>query len=130
VEELGLGVAVPPGDPAALADAIRRLLEEPERRRAAVEHLGALAGELQWPRVTAPLARFCANPWHAPDRAEAVAGVHARLAGKYRLSKWLKRTALRAGLSEQRIEQVKRLAPVRALMSVRNQVALRRATKT
>jgi GT2 family glycosyltransferase/glycosyltransferase involved in cell wall biosynthesis len=130
VEERGLGVAVPPGDPAALADAIRRLLEEPERRRAAVEHLGALAGELQWPRVTAPLARFCANPWHAPDRAEAVAGVHARLAGKYRLSKWLKRTALRAGLSEQRIEQVKRLAPVRALMSVRNQVALRRATKT
>ena len=45
------------------------------------------------------------------------------------MSKWLKRTALRAGMTERRVEQLKRLGPVRALMVLRNRVALARAMR-
>jgi hypothetical protein len=45
------------------------------------------------------------------------------------VSKWLKRTALRVGVSERRVEQLKRLSLVRALVVVRNRVALARAMR-
>ena len=53
----------------------------------------------------------------------------ADLQGGYRLSKWLKRTALRLGVTERRVEQLKRLGLVRALVVVRNRVALARAMR-
>ena len=53
----------------------------------------------------------------------------ARLERKFRVSRWLKRTALRAGVSEMRVEQIKRLGLVRALMVLRNRVALARARR-
>jgi hypothetical protein len=45
------------------------------------------------------------------------------------VSKWLKRTALRLGVTERRVEQLKRLGVVRGLMVVRNRVALARAMR-
>jgi hypothetical protein len=53
----------------------------------------------------------------------------AHLEGGYRLSKLLKRTALAFGVPEGRIEQVKHWRAVRALMRVRNSVALARASR-
>jgi hypothetical protein len=85
--------------------------------------------ELQWSRVVAPLARFLAQPRHAADRAVGVARVRADLEGAYRLSKWLKRTALRLGVPERRVEQLKRLKAVEALMILRNRVTLARARR-
>ena len=41
--------------------------------------------------------------------------MRARLETKFKMTKWLKRTALRAGISEMRVEQVKRLKPVQTL---------------
>jgi hypothetical protein len=77
----------------------------------------------------APLSRFLQAPASAADRAEGLARLHADLQGGYRVSKWLKRTALRLGMTERRVEQLKRLGAVRALMVARNRLALARAMR-
>jgi hypothetical protein len=129
VRREGLGAVVPPGDAGALAAAIERLLGDPSARAAARDGLARVGRDMQWSRVVAPLARFLAAPAHAADRAVGVARVRADLEGGYRLSKWLRRTALRLGMSEQRVEQLKRTALVRGLVVVRNRVALARALR-
>jgi hypothetical protein len=129
VRREGLGAVVPPEDAAALAQAIDRLLEDAPARAAARDALTRLGRELQWSRVVAPLARFLAQPRHAADRAVGVARVRADLDGAYRVSKWLKRTALRIGVSERRVEQLKRLKAVESLMVLRNRLALARARR-
>ena len=129
VRSEGLGAAVPPGDAAALAQAIDRLLADDAARAAARAALGRLGRELHWSRVVAPLARFLEAPASAADHAVGLARVRADLQGGYRVSKWLKRTALRMGVTERRVEQLKRLGLVRALVVVRNRVALARAMR-
>ncbi len=129
VRREGLGAAVPPGDAAALADAIDRLLGDDAARSAARAALARIGREMQWSRVVAPLARFLAAPKSAADHAVGVARIRADLKGGYRLSKWLKRTALRLGVTERRVEQLKRLAVVRGLVVVRNRIALARALR-
>ncbi len=129
VRSEGLGATVPPGDAPALADAIERLLADEAARASARAGLARLGGTLQWSRVVAPLARFLEAPASAADHAVGLARVRADLQGGYRLSKWLKRTALRLGMAERRVEQLKRMGVVRALMVVRNRVALARALR-
>ena len=58
-----------------------------------------------------------------------MARVRADLEGGYRLSKWMKRTALRLGISERRVEQLKRLGLVQGAVVVRNRLALARAMR-
>jgi len=127
VRTRGLGAVVPPGDPAALARAIDRLLGDPAARSAARERLSRVGRDMQWSRVVSPLERFLREPRAAADRAEGLARVHAGLAGSYRVSKWLKRTALRIGMTERRVEQLKRTRAVEVLMAWRNRRALARA---
>ncbi len=67
VEAAGLGVTVPPADPAAIAAAISRLLADPPPR-SAVQSYGA---RFSWERVADPLVAFAAAPRRAPDREEA-----------------------------------------------------------
>jgi hypothetical protein len=124
-----LGAVVPPGDAAALAAAIDGLLADTSRRAAAREHLRRLGRDMHWSRVVAPLVRFLAAPRPAADHAVGLARLRADLQQGYRLSKWVKRTALRLGMSEQRVEQLKRLGLVRALVVVRNRIALARARR-
>jgi hypothetical protein len=129
VRSEGLGATVPPGDAAALAAAIDRLLDDGAARTAARAALGRVGRDLQWSRVVAPLARFLEAPASAADHAVGLARVRADLQGGYRMSKWLKRTALRLGVTERRVEQLKRLGVVRGLMVVRNRIALARAIR-
>jgi GT2 family glycosyltransferase/glycosyltransferase involved in cell wall biosynthesis len=129
VRSEGLGATVPPGDPAALAEAIDRLLSDEAARASARAALGRLGRELHWSRVVAPLARFLEAPASAADHAVGLARVRASLEGGYRVSKWLKRTALRLGVTERRVEQLKRLGVVRGLVVLRNRVALARAMR-
>jgi hypothetical protein len=54
----------------------------------------------------------------------------SRLEQQYRGSKWLKRTALRFGLSEYRIERLKASSVGRAAMAAQARIALARARRS
>jgi GT2 family glycosyltransferase/glycosyltransferase involved in cell wall biosynthesis len=123
----GLGISVPPGDAPGLADAIETMLSDGGRREQASLALRQLASEMRWSQVAAPLDAFCREPRHAPDHAPHLDALRRRLETKFKVSRWLKRTALRAGVSEMRVEQVKRLKAIRALMVLRNRIAIARA---
>jgi len=77
VVSAGAGLAVQPGDDAAMEEAIARLLHHPPSR----ERFAALAEGHTWERSVAPLLQFCLEPRSAPDLLverlspeEAVAG--------------------------------------------------------
>ncbi len=63
----GLGAVVPPGDEAALADAIGSFARDPELLSAARVRVAEVAREFTWPVVLQPLVRFCDAPRRAPD---------------------------------------------------------------
>jgi GT2 family glycosyltransferase/glycosyltransferase involved in cell wall biosynthesis len=127
VRARGLGRVVPPGDEEALAGAIVSLLGDEGARARCRARVAAVADESRWSRVAAPLARYCEAPWFAADREPAVRAMRAHLARSYRVSKWMKRSAMRLGVSEVSIERLKDLGPVRAAMKLRNRVAIARA---
>ncbi len=129
VRDSGLGRAVAPGDPDALAAAIGDMLDNPDARLTAREHLGAVAAAMTWEQVVEPLRQWCGAPAFAADREHEVVAFHAHLAGSFKASRWLKRTALRLGVKEGDVEALKRWGPVRAGMSMRNAVAIRRARR-
>ncbi|AMY11759.1 N-acetylglucosaminyl-diphospho-decaprenol L-rhamnosyltransferase [Luteitalea pratensis] len=129
VRARGLGRAVPPGDPDALAVAIAEMLDAEPMRRTARETLGTVADAMTWDRVVEPLRQWCADPMFAADREHEVVAFRAHLSESFKASRWLKRTALRLGVKEGDVEAMKRWGPVRAGMSVRNAVAIRRARR-
>ena len=81
VEDAGAGEVVPPGDPAAVAAAVGRLLADPDRRHTASQAARRWAAGREWRRLAAPLLDFAARPWRdrhrdrfvklAPDAASA-----------------------------------------------------------
>jgi len=70
----GAGLAVAPGDDAAMAAALLRVLDDASLASASATNARALAAELTWPRVLEPLATFCRAPRRAPDLADPVLG--------------------------------------------------------
>ncbi len=67
IEDRGIGLTVPAGDVAALEAALARILDDDELRASMAAGAGALATELTWPKVLAPLVEFCRDPHRAPD---------------------------------------------------------------
>jgi glycosyltransferase involved in cell wall biosynthesis len=59
VRERGLGIVVPAGNAAAVADAIRRLVDDRVFYQQCQENLRALKPELSWEVAMEPLVRFC-----------------------------------------------------------------------
>lgn len=57
VEQEGLGIVVPPGDVAAVSDAIRRLLSDDEIYSRCVKGLKRIQPQYAWEEVTRPLVR-------------------------------------------------------------------------
>ena len=84
---------------------------------------------MTWDRVVEPLRAWCAYPTFAADREHEVVAFRAHLSESFKASRWLKRTALRLGVKEGDVEALKRWGPVRAGMSMRNAVAIRRARR-
>jgi glycosyltransferase involved in cell wall biosynthesis len=74
IDAAGAGIAVPPGDVDALADALGALLGDPERRAACAVNAGALARDYRWSAALAPLVEFCRTPRRAPDLTDAILG--------------------------------------------------------
>jgi glycosyltransferase involved in cell wall biosynthesis len=71
IEHEGAGTAVPPGDVAALAAALDRLLTDDATRARAAEAATRLATSYRWSTVLAPLVAFCARPARSPDLVAA-----------------------------------------------------------
>lgn len=69
--ESGAGVAVPPGDVGALAEALAALAADSARRGQAAAASRDLARHLTWDAVLAPLLAFCRDPRRAPDLLDA-----------------------------------------------------------
>jgi hypothetical protein len=113
VAERRLGEVVPPGDVAALASAIERLLDNRNEHAQCRERLLDVAEEFRWARVVQPLMRFCDAPRLAPDRDSPRRAVQVRVAQGFRATRWLKHKALALGVSEARINRIKNLAAVR-----------------
>lgn len=68
VRRRGLGAVIPPGDPDALAEAVR-IMDDPARRAEHRAALSALAPASTWPVVAEPLLAWCRHPRRAADRA-------------------------------------------------------------
>jgi glycosyltransferase involved in cell wall biosynthesis len=133
VDERGLGAVVPPGDVNALARAIDGLLDESDagraRRREVQANIAIIREDMRWGRVVAPLARYCAQPYHAADHAPALREFRERLAQQYGGAKWVKQAVLRLGLSEYQFERFKQSKLGRAAMSLQTRRALQRAKR-
>ncbi|MCW2713940.1 MAG: glycosyl transferase family 2, partial [Frankiales bacterium] len=67
IEAEGLGLTVPPGDVAALEEALHRLLSEPGLAQACAQAAARVAPRFAWSQVLAPLLAFCRAPRRAPD---------------------------------------------------------------
>ena len=68
VTRYGLGEVVSPGDDAAVAQAIVRLLDTADLRETYSERFDQVRPQFTWESVCEPIARFCAQPHLAPDR--------------------------------------------------------------
>ncbi|WP_370327773.1 glycosyltransferase [Euzebya sp.] len=66
-KERGLGIAIPPEDVDACADAIRRLREDRAFHAECVANLQAIKPDMTWDRAMAPIVEFCMNPRRAAD---------------------------------------------------------------
>lgn len=123
VQREGLGRAVAPGDPHALATSILELLDDTGAAARCRERLGALARDLRWSQVVRPLERYVDRGGFAPDHDRVVQAMQRELRSSYKWTKWAKRTALALGIGEGPIERVKGTVPVRAAMALRNRAA-------
>ncbi len=98
VEAVGAGVAVPPADPAALAEAILDLLAAPERRETASAAGREWAAGRTWSSVARPLLEFAHGPWRDPHRGACSVAVRPRSLDERmmdRLRRWRRRWATR-----------------------------------
>jgi|SRR5579875_496327 len=67
VRQRGVGLTVPPEDPASLATALLRLLRDQQLRTEMRRNAAVLREEFRWSNAVRPLAAFCASPRRAPD---------------------------------------------------------------
>jgi hypothetical protein len=96
-----LGIAVPPEDVAALADALETTLFDETFARNARDNIRRVQERFRWENVLEPLAAYVRDPWPAPDREliRRTSVVRLRLVKHYGLAHDFRRAAhyLRAG---------------------------------
>jgi len=76
VEELQLGITVPPGDVDAVAQAFRDIVADPALLERARARLESAAPAYEWQHAVKPLARWLAQPQRRSDHV-FVAGLRA-----------------------------------------------------
>ena len=77
IETKSLGVAVPPGDVAALEDALFRVIDDEEFATLCRKNIAAVAPQFRWSEALTPLLEFCRSPRRAPDLVAAAPGALA-----------------------------------------------------
>jgi glycosyltransferase involved in cell wall biosynthesis len=88
VQERNLGIAVPEGDTAAIAEAIRRLADDKAFYQQCRENLRALKPSLSWEVALEPLVRFCREGTSfAAPKSDRFLPVLSR-AGEYMLARF------------------------------------------
>lgn len=96
-----LGIAVPPEDVDALAEALERTLFDEQFAARARANVRGVQDRFRWENVLAPLAEYVRAPWQAPDRQliRKTSVVRLRLVKHYGLAHDIRRAAhyLRAG---------------------------------
>jgi glycosyltransferase involved in cell wall biosynthesis len=70
VERRGAGIAVPAEDVDGLVEALKQLIDDPQRRAACAAAAGRFGDEQRWSIILAPLLEFCRHPAPAPDRRD------------------------------------------------------------
>lgn len=68
IDAHGLGITVPPEDPAALEAALETLLFDESVHADTAQRVFDFGRSMTWSQVLLPLAEFCQNPRVAPDR--------------------------------------------------------------
>jgi glycosyltransferase involved in cell wall biosynthesis len=68
IQQHQLGFTVPPGDVAALAQAILKLANDADLRRGCAANVQRVAAAFHWEKVAQPLVDFCREPRPAIDR--------------------------------------------------------------
>ncbi|CAN5801637.1 hypothetical protein BH23CHL2_BH23CHL2_28970 [soil metagenome] len=96
----GLGRVVPPGDPQAVADAIKCLLDRDENRNVR-RRIATAAQDYTWEQVAGPLLRYCRAPWKSRPGGNGEDYVH-------KLERLYTETAGYARALEQAIEEKNR----------------------
>jgi hypothetical protein len=79
IEHEGLGLTLAAGDEAGAQEAILRLVEDAVFRDSCRDNLSRVAPRFHWERVTAPLARFCADPYCTRNAGGPAVAASARL---------------------------------------------------
>lgn len=79
VEASGAGLVLAPGDVTGWAEAILRLMDDPDLRARCRAASGRLALEMTWEKTAAPLLAYCRHPRPAPDSGRTIAGGAAAL---------------------------------------------------
>lgn len=69
VSQNGLGIAIPSGDATAMANAIEKILSDPDQKRFTA-NFERIKPQFFWEKTTRPLIDFCQNPFTAPDKGE------------------------------------------------------------
>jgi glycosyltransferase involved in cell wall biosynthesis len=73
VRRYGLGEVVACEDVEGMSQAILRLADTPNLRAHYHPRFAAIREQFRWERAVEPLARFCAEPYFAPDRLKEAA---------------------------------------------------------
>src|SRR5690606_12001055 len=110
VDRNGWGLVVPEEDPAALASAIEKLIDDDEFRAQCSANLAAARPSLQWEETMKPLIRFCnetgpavAPKWErTPGLAQRIAAYVGRRAVFNLFDRELKRASEREEAAERR----------------------------
>ena len=83
VDQMGLGVTVPPTDVEALRDALRQVLTDDDFAATCRANIDDVVPTLQWSTVLRPLVEFCREPRRAPDLVDeeqtALVGMRVRV---------------------------------------------------
>lgn len=113
VQSHGIGLAVPPQDIEAMARAMEEVLYRNGGKQACAASFETLRPSFAWDKVIEPLAAFCLQPAHAPDKGQYLTETERIARAKDAFIGALEREIARLGEFEQTLIRYHSLLPFR-----------------